>query len=374
MSNIIGTIKLIIGHGLTPATNLLVAFYLSKFSSKETYATYMSILSVLVVVFGFNAKSVVQRRLVKDHTKAIKIQNWINVFWLPIIVFFVIMKYSRLQLVIALSMWTYCLGEIVMERMRYNLDSNKFLLSKVVRSLLDILLFIALSYFLNDLLIGRVISIFTSSILIIIYLYPYVRLERLTASWTDYLNHIKLGFGMLLYSLSMMIFSISDRFILDYYNIDSYYTYFLMSSVASIQMMLGASLAPIFMASLNGNYQLSAKAKYNINIIHLVLLVFLYFLLSAMDNYGLIELDNSWVKIYFLLSLSAVAQANYIYRVQGLIGMSSYANLVRIAMPVAVLSLVLNFVFVPYYGALTAGIVSVFSSLIILYKVDAIST
>jgi O-antigen/teichoic acid export membrane protein len=170
----------------------------------------------------------------------------------------------------------------------------------------------------------------------------------------------------------MIIFSIADRFILDYYNIDSYYTYFLMSSVASIQMMLGASMAPMFMASLAGDHSLNPNVRRNINLVHFVLLLILFIILSLLVEYKVIELNNSWVQFYLLLSVSSVLQANYIYRVQALIGISSYIKLVKISLPVAVAGLVLNFVFVPFFGALTAGIVSLLSSLIILYKIENI--
>ena len=85
---------------------------------------------------------------------------------------------------------------------------------------------------------------------------------------------------------------------------------------------------------------------------------------------GYVQLDKSWRIIFLILNLSCVLQANYIYRVQSLIGLSSYVPLMKIAVPAAAISLSLNFIFVPIYGIVSSAIVSLLCGVFILISVD----
>lgn len=360
-------IKLILGHGLGPISNLLIAFYLSEFLDKESYASFMTIISLILVVFGFNAKSAIQRKLNLSYTKVINIQNWINLLWLPLIVCLTYSLYPEPNIILSLCVWFYCSSELVLERLRYDLDLNRYLFWRFVKIVLDIILFISISQ--SELLVySRTVSMLISSGLLLLFLHKYVIPTSIRFSIKEIYNHVRLGLGMLTYAVSMILFSLSDRLVMDYYKEEAYYTYFLMSSAGSVHMMIGSSLAPYFMfLTVNSKGEHRSRSNFLIYI-HLLVYLVSFAVLFFLDHHEFVLLNNLWIAYFTILSFGGIFQAYYIQKVQVFVGNSAYKTLIVIVAPVTVVAFILNVLLVPVYGAMASALILLIGSICLLYR------
>ena len=358
--------KLILGYGLGPLSNLIVAIYLSKFLDKESYATFMTFISFILVVFGFNAKSAIQRKLDLNYAKTINIQKWINLSWFVILIPLTYVFFPRPNVVLLLSIWFHCSAELVLERLRYDLSLDRYLFWRFLKIFLDVLLFISINQ-VKTLVESRSISLLMSSALLHIFLFKYVLPNTINFSLLDVKKHLKLGVGMLIYSTLMIIFTLSDRLVMDYYGTESYYLYFLMSSVGSIHMMVGSSLAPYFMFRELNNSIKKTEASWVLPSLHLLIYIGSTVVLAIFSYNRFVHLGNHWFLYLSILSLAGYFQALYIKKVQIFIGRSAYRVLVVIIAPIVLLSLVGNLLLIPVFGVVSSALILLVGSLIMFF-------
>lgn len=365
-------VKLVIGHGLGPASNLILAFILSQTAEKENYATYMTILSIIMVLYGFNGKSAIQRKINIDYNLTLNIQNWLNISWLPILlIFYLIYGFDHIIL-FAISTWIYCSTELTLERLRYNLQLNRYLLYRVTKVLIDLISFyVLINLFQINIINARSTSLLISSVIIFL-LSTNFKKPSSEISMSKVKEHLKLGLGMLMYSFSMIMFTMSDRLILDYYDKNEYYTYFLMSTCASVQMMIGASLGPIFMNNIIHDKSNKLFERYLISI-HVISTIGIFCVLSCLIRFRIVSVESEWQLYFVVLSIAATIQSIYITRVQELIGKSEFYQLFKIAGTAASLLIFLNLSLVPYFGTASSAFTMMLCSMFLIWFLQRIN-
>ena len=302
---------------LPPLTNLFLAFWISNsiFSEeKDSYAILITIISISLVFFGFNSKSIVQNKANDKYIVNLENAKFINLtfsFFLLIFSLFFLNKYILLVTVVCF----HCISELTIEFYKQSIPK------------------------LNLVSFSRVKSVLS-------YTFP-----------------------LLIYSGSIILFTMGDRFLLDYFSIDELYTYFLMSTLANGNILLTSALMPVILdksISLK-NYSFNRDLiNWTQNIILLVVLVSIFvFSLRLLD---LVILDNNWFFLYLLLSISSIFQLPYFFSIQGLLARGKTSVLIPIGISALAISFIFNLILINYLGVYGSCVTSIITSLWISYK------
>ncbi|MDB4622143.1 hypothetical protein OAK56_00005 [bacterium] len=357
---------LIVGHLTGPVMNFAVALYCTHDTQKEGYATLMTFLSMSLVFYGFNAKASIQRLGAKDYNENTQIQNFLNLAYVPVLLGSILILDNGNYLLLTLTVWIYCSLEIVFERLRYTFCLNRYLLLRLLKATLDLFIFWFL-YDTSNLLSSRILSILFSSAITLCFLPRFIIFPFNLIKITAIKCHLKSNLGMLFYSGSMIIFNFFDRFLLDYHEANYYYTYFLMSSAAGIQVMLGAALAPWFMKTRADMDSLRIREAFFFLSSQTVIALVVFCALWVTVELSLIVLEGNWPLIFGGISVAFIIQGQYIRRVQKFIADSRSLALLKIVLPALCISLLINYSFIPKFGVMASLCGLIISSIILLH-------
>ena len=111
---------------LPPLTNLFLAFWISNSfftDEKDDYAILITIISISLVLFGFNSKSIVQYKANNNYLTNLENAKFINLIFsisITLLSFFFLRNYTILVVVICL----HCISELTIEYFKYNLNKK----------------------------------------------------------------------------------------------------------------------------------------------------------------------------------------------------------------------------------------------------------
>jgi len=355
---------------LPPLTNLFLAFWISNSfftDEKDDYAILITIISISLVLFGFNSKSIVQYKANNNYLTNLENAKFINLIFsisITLLSFFFLRNYTILVVVICL----HCISELTIEYFKYNLNKKKLVITRSVKSLLDLLIFFIVINLYSS-VDSRLLALCISSFIVIICFYKQSIPSPTSISMTGIKSVLSYTFPLLIYSGSIILFTMGDRFILNYFSIEELYTYFLMSTLANGNILLTSALMPVI---LNKNIT-EENYSYKKDLISwtqkiVVLIILISFFVFILTHFELIDLDANWIYFYLFLSLSSIFQLPYFFSIQKLLAIGNTYPLIPIGLSALFLSLILNLILINFIGVFGSCLSSILTSLWISYR------